>query len=337
MPEALLYQKLAKQWVHCQVCAHQCLIMPGQRGVCQVRENRAGVLTALNYGRLVACHIDPMEKKPLFHFLPGTKTYSFAALGCNFRCLNCQNYDISQITIINQQSTNYGEKVTAEEIIRAALENQCPSISYTYSEPTIFLEYAYETMKLARQNHLKNIWVSNGYMSPATLTLILPYLDAINIDLKSFSDEFYKKICQARLQPVLDNLITIKKADVWLEITTLLLPGLNDNPAELKNLAAFIYKELGDVVPWHISRFYPTYQMAGSQPTPISTLNKAYDIGRQAGLKYVYLGNVPAEEKENTFCPRCQSLIIKRDDYHVTRSDKTGHCSNCSYRLAGVW
>ncbi|MDD5290321.1 MAG: AmmeMemoRadiSam system radical SAM enzyme [Patescibacteria group bacterium] len=296
MHQSLLYKKLDNKMVACGVCSHFCKIAPGRRGICGVRENQDGKLVVLNYGRIIANHIDPIEKKPLYHFLPGTETYSIAAMGCNFQCLNCQNAEISQLTVNSQQLTiteeMWGDKFTPEQIVKLAIESNCPSISYTYTEPTVFVEFALECMKLAREKDLKNIWVSNGYMSSETLDLVLPYLNAINVDLKSFSGEFYQRVCGAKLQPVLDNLVALKKAGIHLEVTTLIISDQNDSVEELKNLAEFIVKKLGAETPWHVSRFFPYYKMSDVPPTSKEKINEAVKIGKNIGLKFVYGGNL---------------------------------------------
>ncbi len=283
MKEALLYKKLTGRKVQCQACAHYCLISPGQRGICRVRKNRDGKLYSLVYGKAIAVNIDPIEKKPLYHFLPNTYTYSMATVGCNFRCANCQNWQISQ-------ANQGGQNLTPKEIVQEALNSHCPSISYTYTEPTIFLEYALETMKLAKEKGLKNIWVTNGFMSPQTLKLIIPYLDAANVDLKSFEESFYQKYCAGRLKPVLENLKALKKNGIWLEITTLIIPGLTDQEKMLKKIGQFIKKELGPETPWHISRFFPevSWKMKKLPATPLESIEKAQQIGLKTGLKYVY-------------------------------------------------
>lgn len=290
MKEAILYQKLKDNQVRCLVCNHRCVIGPNQRGVCGTRENQKGILYSLVYGQAVSEAIDPVEKKPLFHFLPGTFTYSFATVGCNFRCRWCQNWQISQQP--KPQNPILGYDLPPSTIVERAQASHCPSISYTYTEPTIFLEYALETMKLAHKNRLKNIWVSNGYMSRKTLELILPYLDAANIDLKSFSEKTYQEYCGARLKPILENLIQIKKAGVHLEVTTLVIPRVNDSERELAQIAQFIANELGKDIPWHISRFFPAFLMEDSPITSKETLKKAEAIGKKHQLKYVYLGNI---------------------------------------------
>ena len=291
MKECYLYQKLPDQKVQCQTCNHFCKISPDKRGICGVRENHNGKLCLLVYGKAIAVHIDPIEKKPLYHFLPGTLTFSIATVGCNFRCLWCQNSEISQLKIKNLKF-KIASDLPPLKIIEEALANNCPSISYTYTEPTIFLEYALDTMKLAKKAGLKNIWVSNGYMSPQTLKLILPYLDAVNVDLKSFKNETYQKYCGAKLQPILDNLIILNKRKIHLEITTLIIPKLNDSPSELLQIAKFIADKLSKNIPWHISRFFPSYKMQETPITPKATLQKTKKIGIEAGLKNVYIGNI---------------------------------------------
>jgi len=292
MFEAYLYEKLDKKVVQCKTCPHFCLIGPNQRGICGCRENRDGELYALNYSKAIACHIDPIEKKPLFHFLPGTESLSIATVGCNFFCRNCQNWEISQSPKPNKQIL--GQDLPPKKIVEMALKNNLPSISYTYTEPTIFLEYALETMKLAKKTGLKNIWVTNGYTSKESFDLIYPYLDAANVDLKSFSDEFYLKNCGARLRPVLDTLKRMKAKKIWLEITTLAIPTLSDSEEMFRDIAKFIKKELGSKTPWHISRFFAavSWQLHHLPDTPLKTLKRAYQIGKETGLKYVYIGNV---------------------------------------------
>jgi len=334
MKEAYLYEKLKNHNVRCLNCSHYCHLSPDQKGICGVRQNIDGKLYSLNYGQVVALNIDPIEKKPLFHFLPGSLSLSLAAIGCNFKCLACQNWEISQAEELTAK-VNWGEDITPEEIVKIALKNNIPSISYTYTEPTVFLEYALDTMKLAKEKGLKNIWVSNGYMSPEALELISPYLDATNIDLKGFNLAFYRKNCSATLEPVLNNLIAIKKKKIWLEITTLVIPGLNDDEESLKGIAQFIAQKLGRNTPWHISQFSGTisWKLQYIENTPVATLEKAYHLGRQAGLHYVYIGNVLGEEHENTYCPKCGTLVIGRQGYYITRKDIDGHCPSCHYNL----
>ena len=290
MKEALLYQKLGDGTVKCKVCNHSCVIAEGQRGICRVRENRQGVLYALNYGKTISAHIDPIEKKPLYHFLPGTRVYSFATEGCNFRCSWCQNWEISQSPKPNQSVG--GIDVSPEEHVARAIKGSCPSIAYTYSEPTIFVEYALDTMMAARTKGLKNIWVTNGYMSRETLENVGPYLDAANVDLKGFDGNVYEKYCGGAAAPIMENLKFLYQEGVHLEITTLIVPGINDDPHQMEAIAGFISKELGPEVPWHISRFFPAWKMMDTPVTPFHSLQMARTIGINAGLKYTHIGNV---------------------------------------------
>lgn len=290
MKEAMLYEKLLGNKVRCAVCAHRCLISDGKRGVCCVRENRGGILYALNYGRTIAVHIDPIEKKPLYHFMPGTSTYSFATVGCNFRCQWCQNREISQAS--KQNRPIEGASISPEEHVQRALESGCPSISYTYSEPTIFVEYALDTMKLARKYGLKNTWHTNGFMTKETLEAIIPYLDAANVDFKGPDDRVYEKYCGGKAGPVMKSLKYLYKNGVHLEITTLIVPGINDGEEQLHSIAKFIAGELGKEVPWHISRFFPAWKMMDTPVTPLETLEMAQRAGEEEGLLHIYLGNV---------------------------------------------
>lgn len=336
MQECLLYKKLDHQKVQCQTCAHRCIILPRHRGICGVRENQSGRLYLLVYDKAISENIDPVEKKPLFHFLPGTQTLSIATAGCNFRCANCQNADISQASKEGYFFENKiipGQELSPEKVIQDAKNANCPSISYTYTEPTIFLEYALDCMKLAKSNGLKNIWVSNGYQTPQTIKLIAPYLDAINIDLKSYRDDSYLKNCGAHLQPVLDSLILMKKLGIWVEVTTLVIPGFNDSEKELQDIANFIFKKLGRETPWHISKFYPAYRLPGTPETPVEKIHQACEIGKKAGLFYVYAGNIPGDEYENTYCPKCGELCIDRLGYEIQRFDKNGKCPKCKTDL----
>lgn len=333
MEEAYLYKKLSEGRVQCQNCAHYCVISPGERGKCGVRENIDGKLYALNYGKIIARNIDPIEKKPFFHFLPGSMSYSIATVGCNFVCKNCQNWDISQSP--KPASPVLGEDVSPEEIVEDAIKNDCPSIAYTYTEPTIFLEFALETMKIARKEGLKNVWVSNGFMSPESAKLVIPYLDANNIDIKSFSDEFYQENCGAKLQPVLDTAKLMKKSGVWVEITTLVIPTLSDSEEMFRGIAKFIYEELGPETPWHISQFSGaiSWKLQNLPETPVETLEMAYKIGKEIGLKHVYTGNVAGLPSEDTFCPQCGTLAINRTGYFIKRYDKDGKCPKCGENL----
>ncbi|NWF86977.1 AmmeMemoRadiSam system radical SAM enzyme [Candidatus Bathyarchaeota archaeon] len=334
MKEAMFYEKLERNMVRCYLCSHHCRISEGKRGICGVRENINGTLYSLVYGKLIASAVDPVEKKPLFHFLPGSSAYSIATVGCNFSCLNCQNYDISQMPKPNKPI--YGEEVSPEEVVEAAKRYKCESIAYTYTEPTIFFEYAYDIAKLAKKEGIKNIFVSNGYITEEALREIAPYLDANNIDLKSFSDEFYRKVCRARLEPVLNSIRLHREFNIWIEITTLVIPSLNDSEENFRKIAEFI-KNLDENIPWHVSAFYPAYKLTDLPPTQIETLDKARRIGLETGLKYVYQGNVPGEG-ENTLCPSCGKVLIKRSGYIVLKySVKDSECPHCGAKIDGIW
>ncbi|RIJ93707.1 MAG: AmmeMemoRadiSam system radical SAM enzyme, partial [Candidatus Brocadia sp.] len=303
MKEAMFFEKLGDDKVKCYLCRHHCIINEGKKGICRVRENRAGTLYSLVYRKLISENIDPIEKKPLFHFYPGSTALSVATVGCNFRCMNCQNYEISQLP--GGQDPIAGKDIAPEKIVEDAVRNQCKSIAYTYTEPTIFFEYAYEIAKIASQQSVKNVFVTNGYITREALATIKPYLHAVNIDLKSFSSQTYKKIYGAQLEQVLDGIRSYKEMGIWIEITTLIIPEINDSASELRQIAGFI-KSVGPEIPWHVSRFYPRYRLMGKPPTPVDTLKMARNIGLEVGLRYVYEGNVPGEGGENTYCYHCK-------------------------------
>ena len=321
--------------VQCSLCSHRCLISAGKRGICAVRENRGGVLYSLVYDKVIARNIDPIEKKPLFHFLPGSLSYSLATPGCNFRCLHCQNADISQLPR-DHGGIVLGEEVPPAAIVAAALKYRCASISYTYTEPTIYFELAYDTARLAAEAGLKNVFVTNGYITSEALKVVSPYLHAANIDLKGFTDEFYKKVCGARLQPVLDAIRLYKELGIWIEITTLVIPDHNDSEDELKGIAQFV-KSVGEDIPWHVTRFHPTYKLTDEPRTPLETLKRARQIGFEAELRYVYEGNIPGEGEE-TFCWNCKRSLVKRTGFSVDENNvKEGKCPYCGMTIDGVW
>ncbi len=335
MKEAQLYEKLEKAAVHCFLCGHQCRIPAGGFGVCGVRQNLKGTLYTHVYGRLIASHVDPIEKKPLYHFLPGSTSFSIATAGCNFRCAFCQNWQISQVNP-RDGSAPEAEVTPAAAVVRAAAQYNCASISYTYTEPTIFFEYAYDCAKLAHEQGLKNVFVTNGYISRQALEMIKPYLDAANVDLKYFKDESYKKICGGRLQPVLDTIALMRELGIWVEVTTLVVPGSNDTDEELQGIARFIASVDKDI-PWHISRFFPQYKMDGLEPTPEAALRRAEAIGRAAGLRYIYAGNV-AGWGSDTFCHHCRKLLLKREGFSILESHlHAGRCAACSTLIPGVF
>ncbi len=334
--EAYLYEPLEDRKVRCNLCNHRCVIKEGRRGICNVRENQAGILKSLVYGKLIARHVDPVEKKPLFHLLPGSLSYSIATVGCNFKCMFCQNANIAQMPA-DHKGLIMGDSCTPEAVVRAAEAGNCKSIAYTYTEPTIYFEFAFNTSKIAHQKGIKNVFVTNGYMTPDALEMISPYLDAANVDLKAFNNEFYKKLCGAKLEPVKESLKKMKSLGIFVEITTLLIPGLNDDKGELEGLASFIAEELGVETPWHISRFHPTYRLTDRPPTPISSLVMAREIGTRAGLRYVYVGNVPGEKGEDTFCYHCGETLIDRWGFSIRKNlIKNGLCSYCGTQIDGV-
>jgi pyruvate formate lyase activating enzyme len=335
MNEASWYEKQADKKVRCRLCAHNCLISDQKAGICAVRKNEGGVLMSLVYDKVIAEHIDAIEKKPLYHFLPGSTSYSIATAGCNFTCLHCQNAEISQIP--RNQAAITGRERTPEAIVSAALASGSASISYTYTEPTIYYELAYDTAKVAAENGLKNIFVTNGYINPEPLVAISPYLHAANIDLKGFSENFYHSVCGAKLKPVLDAIELYKKLGIWLEITTLVIPGLNDSSDMLKSIAAFI-ASAGVEIPWHVTAFHPTYLMTDKPQTPVQTLMLARTIGLSVGLRYVYTGNVSNMEGENTYCPACRNAVVKRCGFSITHYNlKNGQCLHCQANCDGVF
>ncbi len=300
-----------------------------------MRENREGELFSLVYGQTVAENIDPIEKKPLYHFCPGSNSLSLATVGCNFRCLHCQNYEISQWP--HERSGIPGTQTSPHDVVRRAVESGSASISYTYTEPTIFYEYAYDTAVLAKAAGIRNVFVTNGYTTTAALEAIAPYLDAANVDLKGFSNKAYKDVTGASLAGVLECLGDYRRLGIWLEVTTLVIPGHNDSEDELKQIARFIADELGRDVPWHISAFYPTYKMLDRPATPVTTLYLARDLGRRAGLKYVYLGNVNDPGVSDTICPACGKTVIRRQGLRFVDTDLTGNrCNFCGYEIPGV-
>jgi len=339
--QAQYARSLPEQAVLCELCAHGCRIAEGRRGICGVRENRAGVLYSLVYGRLVSANVDPIEKKPLFHFLPGTVSYSIATVGCNFHCLHCQNSDISQLPH-GVQGVMPGRVTSPAEVVRAAQASGCRSISHTYVEPTIFFEFAKDTALLAHEAGLANVFVSNGYISAAAAADAVSWLDANNIDLKSFNDSWYRRVCGGKLQPVLDTIVRMKSAGVWVEVTTLVIPGENDSDAELSAIARFVASVDRDI-PWHVSRFHPSFRMLDHEPTSPATLRRAREIGLAAGLRFVYEGNVHGRGHEDTLCPACCKTLVVRRGYRlhgcdiVSSPDGSGRCLHCGAAISGVY
>ncbi|MFO8007352.1 MAG: AmmeMemoRadiSam system radical SAM enzyme [Candidatus Brocadiia bacterium] len=325
--EARFYEPGEDGAVDCHLCARRCHIAEGKRGFCRVRENRDGTLYSLVYGRLIARHMDPIEKKPLYHFLPGTASYSIATPGCNFRCSFCQNWRISQTDVA--QSFEPLGYVGPEELVEDAVRQGALSIAYTYTEPTIFMEYALDCAALAREHDLRNVFVTNGYQTPEAVEAMAGLIDAANVDLKAFNEEFYRDMCRAHLQPVLDTIGNMHRAGIQVEVTTLVVPGQNDDDEQLAGIAQFIAGVSADI-PWHISRFHPDYQQTEIPPTPMATMERAAEHGQEAGLNYVYMGNVLTADGQDTRCPDCGRVLIRRTGFSRAGMDLSeGRCPNC--------
>ncbi len=335
MKEAMLYKKIDETRLGCELCSHGCRIEEGRRGFCRVRLNQKGILYTEAYGRASSHGADPIEKKPLYHFFPGSLSYSIATLGCNFHCRFCQNWDISQA--LRQGASFWGRDLPPNEIVSMAERSGCHSVAYTYTEPTIFFEYAHDTALLARKAGLRNVFVTNGYMTSQALRTAQPWLDAANVDLKSMDDGFYRKWASAKLQPVLDTLKLMKELGIWVEVTTLVIPSLNDSEDNLRQTAGFIQQELGPATPWHVSRFFPAYDLDHLPPTPPEVLYRAREIGFEAGLRYVYTGNLPEPEGQITRCHYCgQVLMTRTGNTLATNRTVNGQCYHCGSRVDGV-
>ncbi|MEE9151799.1 MAG: AmmeMemoRadiSam system radical SAM enzyme [Thermoplasmata archaeon] len=325
MNEAMFWRKQGNK-IECTLCPHRCKISEGKRGICGVRENLKGKLNTMIYALATSVTPDPIEKKPLYHFYPGTYVLSFGTVGCNFKCLHCQNYGISQAKI---ESMRF-QKLKVEDLVKIAKRYKCDGVAWTYNEPTIWYEFTYDGSVIAKKEGLYTCYVTNGFIEKEPLEKISPYLDAMNIDVKSFSDDFYKKICKAKLQPVLDTCVLAKELDIFIELTYLIIPGHNDSEVEIKDYCKWVVDALGESTPIHFSRFHPDHKMLDSIATPMSTLHRACEIAKKEGLRFVYLGNVPHGDYENTYCPDCQELLIERIGFS-TRSHyvKDGKCPKC--------
>lgn len=325
--EVMTYEKF-HDTLQCNVCQRKCVISKGDTGFCSMRENIDNKLYALNYAVASSVAVDPIEKKPLFHFYPGSNVFSLGSVGCNFRCKHCQNWNISQANL-NEIST---QEILPEEAISLTKQYGCKSIAWTYNEPTMWFEYTYDCAKLAKKEDIATVYVTNGYMSEESFDLIKHYLDAANIDLKSMSDKFYQELCQARLQPVLDNIKRFYENKIHIEITNLMIPGYNDSKEDIMALVKFMMDEIGPEVPLHFTRFFPYYKLSQIPPTPVKSLQRAYDIAKEAGMEYVYIGNVSTEGKENTLCPECGEVLIKRDGFEIIDYElkKTRKCPECN-------
>lgn len=335
MKKALLYEKAGEgHAVRCLLCAHQCHLKEDHVGVCRVRKNIGGELYSLNYDKVSATHADPIEKKPLYHFLPASTSFSIATMGCNFKCKFCQNHSLS---VVQSETRIFGEPISPEELVGMAERYGSESIAYTYSEPTIYFELMLETAKLASEKGIKNIMVTNGYMSAQALEMMAPWLDGANIDLKAFRETFYKEYCGGRLAPVLETIKGMKERGIWVELTTLLIPGLNDDNREIKELVSFIV-EVDDAIPWHVSRFFPQHRLVDVPPTPTGSIYDVLEMGKEMGLKFVYAGNVAGDEFANTRCPACHAVLIQRSGYYTRVLNLThGKCGSCQQPIAGVW
>jgi pyruvate formate lyase activating enzyme len=332
--EARYYLSLPTGDLQCLLCPRECTIKEGDTGPCRVRKNVKGKLESLIYGQACAVNIDPIEKKPFFHFLPASRSFSVATVGCTLRCIFCQNWSISQVEPAGINAVN----LSPEQIVQAAKKNKCPSISYTYSEPTAFYEYMYDTAWLAKQHGIRNMMVTCGYISQEPLKDLCKVIDAANVDLKGFSDRVYRRMSAAKLAPVLETLKTMKEQSVWVEVGYLVIPTVNDSPEEIKSMTQWIATNLGPDVPLHFLRFFPQHKLTNLPPTPVETLEKACAIARESGLNYVYIGNVPGHREENTYCPRCKKMLIKRKGYFVEQMNiKNGRCAFCGKEIAGVW
>jgi pyruvate formate lyase activating enzyme len=321
--------------VRCGVCAHRCLVRPGRQGICGVRENRDGRLMCRAYGAVAAAGLDPIEKKPLFHVDPGSLAYSIATVGCSFHCVFCQNWEIAQAPRLGLRIPE--RPMSPAQVVVEARQVHARSIAYTYVEPTVFLEYALDTARLARRAGLRNVFVTDGYATPEAIDLLAPVLDAANVDLKSFDDGFYRRLCGARLAHVLEAITAMRRAGIWLELTTLVIPGHNDTDPELRDLTRWIVDTLGPATPWHVSRFFPAHRMLDVPPTPPATLLRAADLGREAGLHYVYVGNAPQLGLEDTRCAGCGRVVIERTGYLArSRLRPDGTCPACRRPLEGL-
>jgi len=335
LKKAVLWEAKEDKKVQCGLCSHRCLIADGSLGRCEVRQNIDGILYSLNYYKVCSANVDPIEKKPLYHFQPGSRSFSIATMGCNFRCDFCQNWQISQAAV--EDGRIDGEAIAPKQIVESAVRMGCKSIAYTYTEPTVFMELCADCGVPAKEKGLANVFVSNGYMTREAIDFAKSWLDGINVDLKALSEDYYRRLCKARLQPVLDTISYIaKETKIWIEVTTLLLPGENDSEDELKRLAEFMVTKAGPDVPWHISRFHPQYKYLDSEPTPVESLERAYEIGKAAGIHYVYVGNVCGTKSESTFCYKCGRILIERVGYRIVANNiKDKKCPNCGTDVAG--
>ncbi|MEN3013571.1 MAG: AmmeMemoRadiSam system radical SAM enzyme [Endomicrobiia bacterium] len=333
--EAMFYQKANKNSVKCLLCFRECIIPSGKRGMCFNRENKNGTLYNIVYSKPSAVAVDPIEKEPVYHFLPSTEILCFGTAGCNFKCKHCHNWHLSQKQL--EEITHYF--LTPQEAVKLAKRYNIPSISFTYNDPIAFYEYMYEIAKIAKKEKIKIIWHTNASINPSALKEMLKFTDAVTVDLKGFTEEFYKNQSLAKLQPVLNSLKIIKEhKNIWLEIVNLVIPTLNDNPKDVRKMCLWIKENLSDDVPLHFTRFFPTYKTTHLPATPVKTLESCYKIAKEVGLKYVYIGNVPGHKYNSTYCPNCNKILIYRIHFEVLENSiKEGKCKYCGYKIAGVW
>jgi pyruvate formate lyase activating enzyme len=332
--EAMYYEKLEDIRVKCRLCPRECTIADMERGYCGVRENRGGTYYTLVHSRVCALNVDPIEKKPLFHYFPGTKAYSLATAGCNVECKFCQNWQISQYRPEQIDSI----KLSPEDVINEAQRSGSKTIAFTYSEPVVFYEYMFDIAQLSRKHGLHSVMISNGYIQEKPLKELCDHLSAVKIDLKGFSEKFYQETCSGELKPVLNTLLTLKNTGIWFEIVVLLIPTLNDNEKEIKAMCAWVRDNLGTDVPVHFTRFHPTYKIKNLPPTPVKTLETAREIACDSGLRFPYVGNVPGHEGENTYCPHCRNIAIKRAGFSIIENHLNGNiCRDCKQPIPGMW
>ncbi|KAK2957701.1 AmmeMemoRadiSam system radical SAM enzyme [Blattamonas nauphoetae] len=343
------WESLGDGKIRCTACCHRCTLNPGQSGICGVRMNRDGQLFSPVYGRAIAVHVDPVEKKPLHHFLPGTPIFSVGTIGCNMKCDFCQNWDISQLDQIQGAKTRNGDiedsalgkHLSPQDILQTCIRTRAQSVAFTYNEPTIFVDYAIDTARLVHPQGIRTVFVTNGFETPETVEKLAGLIDAFNVDVKAFKDSFYRKHCKASLQPVLDTVVNAKRRGIWVETTTLLIPGENDSEEELDELTKW-HASVDPLMPWHISAFHPDFQLTNVGRTPLSTLQRAYEIGKRNGLKFIYMGNVGGQTETDTYCPSCGERLIHRDGMRQTTILKsfnanTGTCAKCGTTIPGVW
>lgn len=330
----MFYQKLSNKQVQCLICFRECIIPVGKRGICFNRENRDGILYNIVYAQPSAVAIDPVEKEPMYHFLPSSEILCIGTAGCNFKCKHCHNWHLSQQQLEEVQHYYF----PPEKIVKFAKEKNIPTISFTYNDPISFYEYMYDIAKIAKSKGIRIIWHTNATINKEPLIEMLKYTDGITVDLKGFTEEFYKNQSSAKLQPCLESLKIIKQSGIWLEIVNLVIPTLNDNYQDIKNMCEWIKEHLADEIPIHFTRFYPSYKTTHLPPTPVETLEKCYNIAKKVGLKYVYIGNVPGHKYNSTYCPNCKNQLIYRIHFEVLENKiKNGKCPFCNYKIAGVW